>query len=400
MKKTKVLIFSLVWMFVVVAGVPMKAEAAGASLSFSKGTLRAGDSFSVTLNVALSGALTVNGSFSYSGPISLTSISGNAGSLDTNGANIFVDLGNSAVSGTKVIATANFKVSGSAGTGEAISVSFNGNYSNLNGDYGVSGSAGTTVAAPLSSNCNLSSLSISNATLSPSFSMGKTSYSAGTVEFGVSQLNINAVAEDSKAKVSISGNSLVVGNNTVSVTVKAENGATKTYTISVTREQDPNYVPSSDTSISGIRVDGFVISPPFQNGVDKYVVWLPYETTAITTSATPTDAKASVSVSGGTELAEGDNEIVITCTAEDGTTKEYYVIAKRATQDGSAVEKEEPEEPVEEVKPEVEKQKETKQGVSIPVLVGISVLCLILGAAIMFGVYWLQVIPVITRKKK
>ncbi len=397
MRKIKVWLLAAALLVSVLAGVPMKAEAAGASLSFSKGTLRAGDSFSVTLNVALSGAITVNGSFSYSGPISLTSISGNTGSLDVNGTNIFVDLNTtSGVSGTQAIATANFTVSGSAGTGEAISVSFSGNYSNLNGDYGVSGSNGTTVAAPLSSNCNLSSLSISNATLSPSFSVGKTSYFAGTVEFGVSQLNINAVAEDSKAKVSISGNSLVVGNNTVSVTVKAENGATKTYTISVAREQDPNYVPSSDTSISGITVDGFVISPPFQNGVDKYVVWLPYETTAIATSATPADSKASVSVSGGTDLVEGDNEIVITCTAEDGTTKEYYVIAKRATRDGSAVEKESEKT----VKEEPDESDTKKQGVSVLVVVAVGAGAFVLGAGVLFLLYWLQVLPIVTRKKK
>lgn len=361
---------------------PTKTEAAGASLSFSSSTLRAGDSFSVTLNVALSEALTVNGSFSYSGPIALNSISANTGSLDTNGNSIFVDLGNSAVSGTKAIVTAKFTVSGSAQAGEAIAVSFSGNYSNLNGDYGVSGSNGTTVAAPLSSNCNLASLRVSNATLSPSFSSGKTSYSAGTVPFSISSLDISATPEDGKSKVSISGNSLAVGNNTVKITVKAENGATKTYSISVAREQDPNYVPSSNTDLSGISVDGFLISPPFENGVDRYVVWLPYETTSITTHATPADAKASVSVSGGTDLAEGDNEIVIVCTAEDGTTKEYYVIAKRATKDGSVIPKEEIKDEEQEVSKEDKGEKQI--GVSVPIVLVISIAALFLGAAVMF----------------
>ncbi len=398
MKRSKVQMMTAMFavMLMLFLATSFQSKAAGASLPFSKGTLRAGDSFSVTLNVNLSGALTVNGSFSYSGPVRLSSITGNAGSLDVNGNNIFVDLGNNAISGTRAIATANFTVSGSASAGETISVSFSGNYSNLNGDYGVSGSNGTTVAAPLSTNCNLQSLGVGNATLSPVFSAGRISYSAGTVPFSVSSLTINATPEDGKSKVSISGNSLAVGNNTVKVTVKAESGATKTYTIDVVREQDPNYVPSSDTTLSNIWIDGFLISPPFQNGVEEYVVWLPYETTAITAGATPVDAKASVSVVGGTDLVEGDNTIIINCTAEDGTKKEYYIIAKRATQDGSVIESEKPKE---EEKPE-EPQKENKEGFGLSIVICVGVVGFFLGATGLFILYWLGILPIMIRKKK
>lgn len=385
MKKTLSLLISCVLLFSVALAVPLTASSAGATLSFSNSTLRAGNKFSVTLNVSLSNAITVDGTFSHSSNLTLNSITASTGTLDVNGSKIFVDLGNSGVSGTKAIVVANFTVSNSAKVGETLSVSFSGNYSNLNGDTAISGSGSRTVAAPLSTNCNLKSLTVSNATLSPAFSAGTTSYSAGTVEFSVSKLNINAVAEDSKAKVSISGNNLAVGNNTVKIVVKAESGTTKTYSIKVTRKQDPNYVPSSNTALSSISVDGFLISPPFQAGVDRYVVWLPYETTSITTKATPADSKASVSITGGTDLVAGsDNTVTITCTAEDGTKKEYYVIAKRAAQDGGEIK---PEEPAEEDKTEEtnqDEQQEEKGGLNVWVVVALCVLCLLLGALAMF----------------
>ena len=53
------------------------------------------------------------------------------------------------------------------------------------------------------------------------------------------------------------------------------------------------------------------------------------------------DGKASVEVVGGDKLLAGqDNEVKVICTAEDGSKKEYIVVAKRAAaHDGSVDEK-------------------------------------------------------------
>lgn len=72
--------------------------------------------------------------------------------------------------------------------------------------------------------------------LSPAFSAGQTSY-AVTVPNSVSSITIGATAADSKATVSGTGaKNLNVGSNKFSVVVKAESGATKTYTVTVTRQ--------------------------------------------------------------------------------------------------------------------------------------------------------------------
>ncbi len=394
MKKSAVWIVCVMMLSLLFSGIP-KASAAGATLSFSKTSLRPGDTFSVTLNVSLSGAITVNGSFAYSSNVRLTGISKSTGTLDANGNAFFVDLGSEGVSGTKAVAVANFQVLSSAKTGEAISVSFDGYHSNLGGDYPVSGAASVRVAAPLSTNCDLGSLTVAGITLSPAFSPDRTAYSAGEVDFSVSTLEIQASPADSKGKVSVSGNALSVGENTVSITVRAENGAAKTYTISVTRKQDPNYVPSSNAALAGIKVDGFLISPPFANGVEEYVVWLPYETENISVSAMPADSKATVTVVGGSGLLPGaDNRVTVICTAEDGSQKEYTVIAKRAAAHGEqpaptempTQAQTEPIQPVENAE---------KIGMDVEFTVLLCVLSAALGAGIVFAIMKLY-----TKKQK
>ena len=80
----------------------------------------------------------------------------------------------------------------------------------------------------------LKSLSISSAKLSPDFSSSVTEYSA-SVDFTVKKLAVSAVASDSKAKVSVSGTDLNLGENRITVTVTAESGAKRNYVLKITR---------------------------------------------------------------------------------------------------------------------------------------------------------------------
>ena len=98
-----------------------------------------------------------------------------------------------------------------------------------------------------SSNAFLKKINISGYNLNPEFNKNTTSYSI-TVNNNVESLGVTAYPEDSKSKVSISGNkNWKVGVNNVTITVIAENGNKKTYTIAVTRDK---YVP-----LTGISLD-------------------------------------------------------------------------------------------------------------------------------------------------
>ncbi len=191
-----------------------------------------------------------------------------------------------------------------------------------------------TISAALSTNNKLQALTVSNATISPAFDPNVTEYTA-EVPFTVTKLVITPIPAD-KAEVTVSNPTLKPDAETkVTITVTAESGAKKVYTITVKRAQDPNYQPGSNNFLSSIQVEGFMLSPAFDRTVQEYVIWLPYEVSKITVSGTAEDSKASVRVEGGNDLVAGkDNEVKVICTAENGKEKVYTVIAKRASGHG------------------------------------------------------------------
>ncbi len=116
-----------------------------------------------------------------------------------------------------------------------------------------SSSTTTTVQEPevkKSSEKNLSSLSVSEGTLSPKFSAGTTTYKVDLTN-EVKKLTISAKAKDSKASVSGTGEKeLKIGENNFTVTVTAEDGSKKTYTISVyVTEKPTQFVKLGDQNL-------------------------------------------------------------------------------------------------------------------------------------------------------
>ena len=320
------------------------ATSASATLT-GPGTVRAGDTITLTFKLSGSGLYSASGTLSYnSSQLTLTGTSQKIGgnwSVDFNGNN-FVAIDSklsNPIKNSTALFTVTFKVNSSLAVGTKISVSYKdvvATDGNTDADA-VTATYSATIAAPASKDNALKSLTVSNATISPAFNANTTEYTA-EVPFDVSKLDVKATANDSKAKVSVNSPNLTPGGKTkVTVTVTAESGAKKTYTISVKRAQDPNYVASNNNDLSGITVDGFLLSPVFSTDNTKYVIWLPYETETVTISGTPADSKASVTVEGGNNLTAGaDNEIKVICTAEDGTQKVYTVIAKRAAAHGAS----------------------------------------------------------------
>ena len=345
MNKIVSVLIVFVMCFALMLPVTVSAASASASLT-GPGTVRAGDTITLSFNLNGSGIFGASGTLSYdSSQVTLSGTSQKIGSpwaVEFNGNN-FVAYDNNLsnpINGNKTLFTVSFKVK-SVAPGTNIKISYTGVTAS---DGSADVSVGTvtyskTVAAPLATDNNLASLTVSNATISPAFSAGTTSYTA-SVPFEVSKLNVSATAADGKAKVSINSPNLTPNGTTkVTVTVTAENGAKKTYTISVKRAQDPNYKASGNNNLSAITVEGFLLSPGFNADTTQYVIWLPYETTSVKISGSAADNKASVVVVGGDTLAAGqDNTIKVICTAENGDKKEYTFIAKRAAAHDGSVE--------------------------------------------------------------
>jgi hypothetical protein len=238
------------------------------------------------------------------------------------------------ISTNKRLFTLSFAVKSTVATGATIRVTATG-FSASDGSNDFTPAPATysvKVAAPASVNNLLSSLTVTNATLAPAFDANTTTYTTD-VPFDVTNLTLTAKAADAKARVAIDNKALAVGGVTdVKVTVTAESGAQRVYTISVTRANDPNYVPQTISTLADLTVSGFLLSPLFNATDMTYLVWLPYEVESITVNAVPSDPKASFEAVGESVLVAGkDNIVTVVCTAEDGKTKTpYTLIVKRA----------------------------------------------------------------------
>lgn len=183
-----------------------------------------------------------------------------------------------------------------------------------------------------SSNNKLSSLTVNSGTLEPSFSADREEYNL-SVPYSVSSLKVSAKAEDSKAKISITGQNDLVAEETrdVKIHVTAENGSVKTYTIHVSRGKDPNKVLSTNNYLASLNISVGILSPEFNKEKEIYVVYLPFEVDTINIEATVEDTKyAILKKEGPDKLSVGNNEYLLKVTAEDESVRTYKIIVVRA----------------------------------------------------------------------
>ena len=182
-----------------------------------------------------------------------------------------------------------------------------------------------------SGNTNLESLSVGDGTLNPGFNANTTNYSI-SVPYSVTSLNLKYKVADGKSKVSVHGNELVAEETTnVTITVTAENGATKTYTIAASRGKDPNKVLNTDNNLNSLTVDVGILSPEFNRDVTNYAIYLPYEVSKVNFAYEASDTRYGVINFNGPEtLGIGNNIYTISVKAEDESEKVYTVTVVRA----------------------------------------------------------------------
>ena len=181
-----------------------------------------------------------------------------------------------------------------------------------------------------SSNNKLASLSVNGGSLSPAFNANTEVYSV-SVPFSVDNLKVNYKTQDGKSKVSISDTALVAEETrAVYVTVTAENGAQKTYTINASRGKDPNKVLSTNNFLSKLSVSEGRLSPAFNKEQLEYIVYVPYEVEKVSFETDVEDKKyATVKIDGPEKLDVGNNNYKINVTAEDSSVKTYSVTVAR-----------------------------------------------------------------------
>lgn len=174
-----------------------------------------------------------------------------------------------------------------------------------------------------SDNTNLKSLKVDVEGLSPEFDKNITEYYL-IVDLTIEEVNVEAVPEDEKSKITITGNSdLQEGENTVKILVKAENGNTKTYTINITKTNDLEKV---NATLKSLSVKGFNFYPSFKTNIYNYNLTVNEKLTQLEILAETEIEEATYEIIGNENLTEGNNLIKIIVTAKDGETKREYKI--------------------------------------------------------------------------
>lgn len=214
----------------------------------------------------------------------------------------------------------------------------------------------SNVEQNLSVNANLKSLRTDLVEIIPEFDKNITTYDAYVAET-VQNIDVLAVPEDSKSSISITGNNnLQLGNNVILVTVTAENGDKKTYTINIMKSNMANLLNSR---LENLAIENAVLIPEFNENEFNYVAEVGSDVSTINVLAIPQIETASVEINGNENLQFGENTVTINVKSENGESETSYTIkVYRKTQEeeqlGEKTEEEFAQKNIETVEPEID----------------------------------------------
>ena len=175
-----------------------------------------------------------------------------------------------------------------------------------------------------STNVYLSYLNTDKYDISSIFDKEKEEYNI-TVENDITDITVTSTAEDFLSTITGNGKySLKTGDNSISVTVMAESGDMKTYTLNVYRKYNNNA-----NLISLVTSSTIDYTPMFDKDELNYILEVENAEDKITILGTPEVATSTVSGNGQYQLNVGSNPIDIVVTAEDNTKKTYTITVVR-----------------------------------------------------------------------
>ena len=201
----------------------------------------------------------------------------------------------------------------------------------------------TIIRQDAATDSTLSALSFDAGELSPAFARTVTAYTA-RVPYATATTNITATAgsdlatrvitSDRDASVADGNVDLLPGDNIITITVTAESGEARVYTITITRTP-----AATDSTLSALSFSDIELSPAFAPTEQNYSATVAYVFTDTTITATANNALAkSVTVTSnrddnvddGINLSVGNNVITVTVTAESDATTTYTITITRS----------------------------------------------------------------------
>ena len=195
----------------------------------------------------------------------------------------------------------------------------------------------------ISTNNNLSSLNASVGTFDVAFDKDVTVYTL-TVPYDTKSVVLSGSLADVNSTVDGLIEYTLDGDKTVAnITVIAEDGTIKVYTVYIVREAKPEetvvtpvvYQYSSNNYLKSLEIDGYEIE--FDKDTNEYKITVKSDVTSLDIKATPEDSRSRVEITGNEKFKKGNNIVTITVTAEDGSTREYKITVNKESEKKDAL---------------------------------------------------------------
>ena len=186
-----------------------------------------------------------------------------------------------------------------------------------------------------STNKALKDIVIENYKLTPNFAPEITKYEL-KVGKDVEKLEISAIKQDEKQKVEITGNqNLRIGNNIIKITVTAEDGTTRLYSITVTKSNNEESAGKVENmlKLSQLKINNATLEPSFNADLANYTISVNDISSVKPGDVVAVPADEGVTVTVAEENKEENSEKIITIMLEnsDGTkTGVYQIMVKKA----------------------------------------------------------------------
>ena len=317
------------------------------SLVFGSDTddLYVGDTFKVSLVVNstdledyING---IDGLVTYSDNLKLMNVLFNENLIGTyNEDGRFVGAGTELTNGTTVITFEFMAINDGEGT-----VTLNGSVANdmiINEFEEVSTSVNITRKSSIN---NLYSLNASVGTFDTAFDKDVTVYTL-TVPYDTKEVILSGSLEDILSTVDgLFKYELTEDKTTAIITVTAEDGSTKVYTVYIIKEKPPVvptpvvYYYSSNNYLKTLEAKGYEIK--FDRDILEYELNVNNDVKSLDITAIAEDSRSRVEITGNENFKTGKNTVIISVKAENGDVREYKLIVNRKSATTTVTEEEE-----------------------------------------------------------
>ena len=313
MRKTIKTILLIIFMWIALS-ILSKSNAATASINASKTTATVGDKVTVTVSInAASWNLEVSGSATD------TIVGYNEDAVNEKTTKTYTVTSNKA--GTCTVSLTGDVTDGETditddGINDSVTITFkektsSSGGSSSSGNSGSSSSGSSTTKKPTFKSVNDTVYTKQKCNLRSSWS---TSSSATSVPAGT--------------ELKLTGTSSETINDYTWYRV-TYNGTTKYIASYLITYDKPEEEKSSNKNLSSLSIEGVEITPEFNKETTQYTATVDGDVTELKIDAKAEDSKAEVTVEGNEDLQEGDNVIKVKVTAEDNTTRTYFITVKK-----------------------------------------------------------------------